>query len=249
MARKLGFKTFRYDTVDSTNDLLKGLAADGIEPGAVVTARIQTGGKGRMGRRWESPEGGLWMSVLLDAVPALRENKFGLLPLMAGASVASAIAMEYGLDASVKWPNDVLVGGRKACGILGELFKAQGRDLAVMGIGVNVNNRIRNAGYEFSGASTSIMEEFGRDAHIETLEVAILEELGFRLELLEAGEHRKILDDWRQLSSTLGREVSVSTPSGIVKGVARDIDDDGSLLLESGGRTVTVMAGDCTHLG
>lgn len=248
MNNKLGFKTLRYETVDSTNAVLKALAEDGVEPGAVVTAKVQTGGKGRMGRRWESPEGGLWMSVLLETGSAFKDDKFGLLPLMAGASVATAVIMEHDLDASVKWPNDVMIGDRKACGILGELFRTDGRDMAVMGIGVNVNNKVRAANYEFSKVSTSICEELGRPVPLDTLETAILEELGFRMEQLESGESQKLLDDWRSLSSTLGRQVSVSTPAGEVRGLAKDIDDDGSLLIDTKGLLNKVSVGDCRHL-
>ena len=248
MDRKPGFKIIRYDSVTSTNEVLRELAEEGIEPGTVVTARVQHHGKGRMRRKWESPEGGLWMSVLLETETGFDQEKFGLLPLMAGSSVASAIIMEYDLDAGVKWPNDVLVNGRKACGILGELLTVNGKKLAILGIGVNINNSVKE-GYDFSPMSTSIAEEFKKQVKIEVLEATILEELNYGMELLENKDYAKILEDWRNLSETLGRKVTVHAPNEKITGIAKDIDENGSLLLETeNGRTVKVIAGDCEHI-
>ncbi len=247
MSRLLGRKTIRFDTVASTNEILKGLTIDGIEAGTVVTSNIQTHGRGRLDRKWESPEGGLWMSVLLETDTTFESSKFGLLPLMAGASVATAIIMEYDLDAGVKWPNDVLIGGRKVSGILCELIERGGMRCAVVGIGVNVNNPVKE-GYEFSGLSTSVVEEFGKPVGLEDLENAVLEELDFRNRLLSQGEYDKILDDWRELTVTLGKRVAVNTPGGLVNGTANDVDDNGSLILDCDGRTEKISVGDCQHL-
>ncbi len=247
MERLLGRKTIRYDIVTSTNELLRELAADGIETGTVVTARAQFSGRGRLDRKWESPEGGLWMSILLETDAGFEANRFGLVPLMAGASVATSIIMEYDLDAGVKWPNDVLIGGRKVSGILCELIERGGTRCAIVGIGVNVNNPVKE-GYDFSGQSTSVMEEFGKPVGLEDLENTILEELNFRNELLSEGDFGKILDDWRELSITLGKKVSVQTPGGEINGTAENIDDNGALILKCNGERRTVNAGDCRHL-
>jgi BirA family biotin operon repressor/biotin-[acetyl-CoA-carboxylase] ligase len=247
MTRLLGNKIIRYDTVTSTNEVLKELALDEIGSGTVVTAKIQTGGRGRLGRTWESPDGGLWLSVLLEIDQKIDNNKFGLVPLMAGSSVATAILMEYGVDAGVKWPNDVMIDGRKVCGILCEMVEHEGTRYIIIGIGINVNNRVKE-GYEFSAFSTSIAEEFEKSVKMEVLENTILEELDFRAELLSNAEFDKIIDDWRELSVTLGKNVKVTLPNGEVIGIARDIADDGSLILDVNGQHVTVNAGDCQHL-
>jgi BirA family biotin operon repressor/biotin-[acetyl-CoA-carboxylase] ligase len=247
MARMLGRKTIRYDTVTSTNEVLKGLAADGLGHGTVVTARVQTQGKGRMSRTWESQAGGLWISVLLEMPAGFDRSKFGLIPLMAGSSVATAIMMEYDLDARVKWPNDVLVEGRKISGILCELVEHGSSFWAIIGIGVNVNNHVRE-GFEFSSSATSIIEEFGKSVKLDVLENTILEELDFRATLLTSGEFDKILTDWKELSATIGKAVSINTPEGKITGKALDIDDNGSLLVEENGQVMKVSAGDCQHM-
>lgn len=247
MARLLGNRIIRYDTIKSTNDTLKELALDGIEPGTVVTARVQSEGKGRLSRKWESPDGGLWMSVLIEMPHGFEPGMYGLLPLIAGSSVATSIVMEYELDAGVKWPNDVLIDGRKVCGILGEIFTVGERRMAILGIGINVNNRM-NDGYDFSVSSTSIAEEFAKQVKIEVLENTVLEELDFRLGLIATGEYDKILDDWRLFSVTLGKKVHIIKPGGEITGLAKDIDVNGSLIIDMDGVIEKVNAGDCRHL-
>lgn len=251
----IGHKIIRYDTVMSTNEVLRELALDGVKPGTVVVSGVQTRGRGRMERTWESPEGGLWLSVLLDASTEIEQDKFGLIPLMAGCAVAGAISRITGLDAMVKWPNDVLIKGRKVCGILGEMVKAEGEQLAIVGIGLNVNNPVQT-GYEFSKVSTSIAEELGKDSIdrlensiLEDLESAILYELELRNNVLASGKFDDILNEWRTLSDTLGKRVRIKTETEVIEGLARDIDENGSLLVEKGdGQVEKVMAGDCEHI-
>jgi BirA family biotin operon repressor/biotin-[acetyl-CoA-carboxylase] ligase len=223
--------------------LIYGIAVNG----SVITSVTQSDGKGRLGRKWESPEGGLWMSVLLEMGADFDTSKLGLISLMAGGSVATAIIMEYELDAGLKWPNDVLIDGRKVSGILAELVDFEEKRFVILGIGINVNNRIAGS-YEFSDCSTSIAEEFKKNVKIDVLENTILEELDFRMGQLKNQEYGLILDDWRNLSETLGRHVKAITPGGEYNGLAKDIDENGSLILDMDGRIETILAGDCRHL-
>lgn len=243
----IGQKIFRYDSVTSTNEVLKELAMEGFQPGVAVISGIQTKGRGRMERAWESPEGGLWLSVLLDASPEFRENKFGLIPLTVGCAVAETISAVTGLEVRVKWPNDVLIEGKKVCGILGEIVEVEGKHLAIVGIGINANNPVRE-GYEFSQISTSIAEELGKEADLEELEHVLLAELDCRANLLADQKFDAILEEWRSLSYTLCKKVKITTQTGEIEGLAKDIDDNGSLILERDGQVETVLAGDCAHL-
>ena len=256
MLKMIGHKIIRFESVNSTNKVLRELALEGAEPGTVVVSGIQTKGRGRIERTWESPEGGLWMSALIDATSEIEQAKFGLIPLMAGCAVASAISHITDLEARVKWPNDVLIRGRKVCGILGEMVTVDGKQLAIVGIGLNVNNPVQT-GYEFSQVSTSIAEEFGKEANLEELkasiladlESAILHELESRNNILASGKFDDILNEWRTLSDTLGNRVRINTQTEVIEGLARDIDENGSLLVKTGdGRVEKVMAGDCEHI-
>jgi len=187
----------------------------------------------------------LWFSILLDTGQDLKHDKFSLIPLMAGVAVAKALKRSFDLDAKVKWPNDVLINGRKVCGILAELLDVEGKKMAIVGIGVNVSNPVRE-GYEFSEVSTSVAEELEEVAEIECLEAAILEDLDVMTDLLIKGEHTTILEEWRELSSTLGHKVRITAPDKTIEGLARDIDENGCLLVETkDGVIESVLAGDC----
>lgn len=247
MTRLLGNRIIRYGQVTSTNEVLKELALDGISPGTMITSKTQTKGKGRLDRDWESPDGGLWMSVLTELTPDIDNRRVGLIPLMAGSSVANAVLMEYGLDAGVKWPNDVMIENRKVCGILCELIMHDDTRQVLIGIGINVNNRVKK-GYDFSDLTTSIAEEFEKNVKMDVLENAILEELDFSLGLLANADYDKILDTWRELSMTLGKQVNILTQNGSVTGMARDIDENGALVIEYNNQIIIVNAGDCQHL-
>jgi BirA family biotin operon repressor/biotin-[acetyl-CoA-carboxylase] ligase len=243
----IGQKIFRYDSVTSTNVILRELALEGFEPGTVVVSTIQTKGCGRLERTWDSPKGGLWLSVLLKTEGVLSGEKFGLIPLMTSSAVATALANTAGFAVRVKWPNDVLINGKKACGILGEIIKVDEKQMAIVGIGLNVNNNVKE-GYEFSAVSTSVSEELGKDADLLELEAAILCELANGNDLLNTGKYDNILKEWRDRSDTLGKKVRITTATEEIEGLAKDIDENGSLVLDRDGQAVTVMAGDCTHL-
>ena len=247
MHQSIGHKIIRYDSVTSTNQVLRELAGEGVQPGTVVIGKVQTKGKGRMTRTWESPEGGLWLSILIENEKTFDNNKFGLIPLMSGCAVATAIMHEYNIEAGVKWPNDVLINGKKVCGILGELLQVDGKQLAIIGIGVNVNNKVQE-GYEFSQISTSIIEERDKRSKLEDLENTIILEIKHRKDMLAAGKYDELLNEWRELSQTIGKRVRITTPSEDFQGLAKDIDENGSLILEMDDNTLrTVNVGDCTH--
>lgn len=155
----------------------------------------------------------------------------GLIPLMAGVAVAETIIVDLGVEARLKWPNDVLVGGRKVGGILAETAWSQGEARhTLLGIGVNLNNQLPPDLPE----ATTLLAELGEEVDIEQFLYDLLERLGQRFRLLERKPSR-ILDAWRALSSTLGRRVEVVVDSGEkIQGVAVDIDQDGVLLLDTG---------------
>lgn len=265
---KPGNKIIRLAEVGSTNEYAKELISKGIAvEGTVVVADVQTSGKGRLERLWESPKGGLWLSLILEPEEPIAGNKLGILPLMAGCAAAGAIncaladsggqtcrdkpdnasSASTTKTARVKWPNDVMINGRKACGILSESLTHDGRRYVIIGIGININNRVQE-GYGFSPVSTSIMEEVGRATEIELVQRALLSEID-RLYTNMKTNSQRVLEEWRRLADTPGRRVCINTPSGEVTGLARDIDENGALVVETeDGKTAAVSAGDCRHL-
>jgi BirA family biotin operon repressor/biotin-[acetyl-CoA-carboxylase] ligase len=225
----------------STQDLGRELAEAGAVEGTVVLAGRQTAGRGRLGRSWISPRGGLYFTVVLRPPP----EHLRALVIIAALAVARAMERLAGLQTSVKWPNDVLVAGRKVCGILSESeLVGESVSYALVGIGVNVNADM--AAYrETAALATSVMTELGREVSREALAAGILNEFEALYLAAQAGE--PIHQEWRARLSTLGKEVRVRFGEQVEEGLAEDVDSDGSLVLRrADGSRVTIAAGDVT---
>jgi BirA family biotin operon repressor/biotin-[acetyl-CoA-carboxylase] ligase len=236
-------QVFRETT--STSDVVEKLARDGVAEGAVVFAESQTRGRGRLGRRWLSPAGaGLWLSVLLR--PTCRPNEMTRLTIAAAVAVARAVREQTGLDPEVKWPNDLLLRGRKFAGILTELSGEQDRVRhAVLGIGVDVNLTAANLPADLRRQTTSLRLELGRPVLRAELAVALLRELDIVYGRLSAGQFEQLADEWESACTTLGREIEVAVGDRRLKGRAEALDQDGSLLLRTRyGRIERVTGGD-----
>lgn len=245
---ELGRKIFRMDEVDSTNSFAKDLIIQGVEDGSLVISDTQTGGKGRMDRKWESPKGGLWLSIILKPKGNLNGDRLGIIPLMSGCAAARAIEAVSGLTARVKWPNDVIINENKISGILSESILHDRERWIIIGIGINVNNSFQDD-QKFSRMPTSIIEETGNKTDLRALEVQLICEMERLYNMAQDGKTKGVLDEWRQMAETLGRNVIVNRIADEIIGKAVDIDENGALVLElKDGTTETIMAGDCQHL-
>ncbi len=225
----------------STQDLARQLAQAGAAEGTVVLAGRQTAGRGRLGRSWISPRGGLYFTVILRPSP----EHLKALVIIAALAVARAIERLARLQTSLTWPNDVRVAGRKISGILSESeLVGQSVSYALVGIGVNVNADM--AAYpETAALATSVMTELGREVSREALAAGILNEFEALYLAAQAGE--PIHQEWRARLVTLGKEVQVRFGEQVEGGLAEDVDSDGSLILRrADGSRVTIAAGDVT---
>lgn len=226
-----------HETVGSTNQRARELAAEGRE-NAVVVAEEQTGGRGRLDREWASPRGGIWLSVLLrPTIPATHA------PIVTmAAAVATARAVEStGLDPDIKWPNDVLVDGKKVAGILTEMEGEADRiSWLVVGIGLNAN--VAKSDLPADVDATSLQALTGNIDRRDCVQT-LLESM---YDLLDDDD--AILPAWRERSGTLGRRVRVETPAGTVEGEAVDVEFPGTLLVETDDGTEQVTVGDCEHV-
>ncbi|MCL5734691.1 MAG: biotin--[acetyl-CoA-carboxylase] ligase [Actinobacteria bacterium] len=230
------------DATSSTNNVARAMALEGAPEGTLVLAEEQRAGRGRLGRRWLAPPGGcLLMSLLLR--PPIPPSEAFALTILAGTATARAVERATGLPCQLKWPNDVLVRGRKMAGILCEMSATGDRlDWAVLGIGLNVN--LDPALYpEIAATATSVSHELGRSLPRLLLLATLLDEL-------EADYFRFLRDglaairsEWRRRLATLGQWVSVE--DGAHYGLAEDVDETGALLLrQSDGTLVRVTVGD-----
>lgn len=242
--RFLGKEVHHFSEVRSTNDEAKSLAGKGAGEGTVVVAERQIGGKGRLGRSWASPAGGIWVSIILR--PAFQPLEAPKLTLATALAVTRVLREETHLDARIKWPNDVFINSKKVCGILTEMNAELDRiHYVILGIGLNVNIDIMDFPEEVRGTATSLMEELGKPISRLQLLRSILREEEKVYDLFLKDGFAPIREEVRNLSYTLGKWVTVNYGKGMVSGKALDISESGALLLRTDkGRMITVTSGD-----
>ncbi|MCD1294231.1 biotin--[acetyl-CoA-carboxylase] ligase [Methanocella sp. CWC-04] len=237
----LGKRVVHFNVTTSTNIVARQMAEEGVEEGTVIVAETQTRGKGRLGRKFITKGGGVWMSVILK--PNIDPMHASSITLMAAVSVTKALR-GMGLEAVIKWPNDVFVNGKKICGILTEMSaETDIVNFIILGIGVNVNNDIPLE------TATTMKAELGKEVSRVRFIQALLEELEEDYLTFKEKGFTPILWNWRRFSDTLGRPVEVSCQDEKIRGVAQDVDEDGSLIVKlTDGTVKKIVSGDCRHL-
>ncbi len=239
--RLVGQRVTYYPTLTSTMDVARQEAQQRAAEGTVVIVGEQTAGKGRIKRTWLSPKGNLALSIILYPNVAHLPS----LIMLASLALVHSIETVTGLKSQVKWPNDVLVNGRKVCGILIESqVRGNTVDYAIIGIGVNVN--LKTADFpEIHPTATSLSDELGREIPLLDIIQQVLVEIERLYLVLLAGE--SIYEEWRDNLVTLGREVQVTSGEAMYTGVAESVARDGSLLLRHRDGSLTkIVAGDAT---
>ncbi len=232
-----------FQQTSSTNDVAEKLALDGVAEGVVIFAESQSKGRGRLGRKWLSPAGqGLWFSILLR--PRLAPGSVTQLTIAAATAVARALRVETGLAPQIKWPNDILIRGRKVAGILTELSAELDRVRhVVIGIGVDVN--VTEFPDELREVATSLAIETGRTFIRGAIAAALLRELEADYSRVMRGEFPTLAEEWERQCVTLGRRVKIHIGDRTLSGRAESLDNDGALLLRSDyGHLERIVGGD-----
>ena len=236
-----------HETTDSTQDLALSIANDPDSNGATVIAERQEAGRGRQKRKWLSPKGGIWLSVILK--PTTPTAKITLLPFVAALAVCDAIDT-IGLVARLKWPNDVMISGKKVAGILLDIGAEADRvNYAVIGIGINANVDSSAISTRPHGMRpTSISEELGRNVDRLELTKSLLENLEHYYVEMEQRGASTILQKWKNHSDMLGCKVTVTQNNKMIQGVAVDVKDDGSLQIRTDSGNIDIVSGDINVL-
>ena len=242
--RLIGKRIIHLEEATSTNDVAKELARRGAEEGLVVIAETQSRGRGRLGSAWASPRGGIWLSVLLR--PKVAPINAACITIAAAVSVAEAVEEVLGVKPQVKWPNDLLIDGRKFCGILAESsVRGERLDFVVLGIGVNANVKLEELPEELRDSATTLYSALGRPIPRRRLLDAILRRLELHYSALLQGRFPEVLERWKALDITIGRRVVAEGPGGRIAGKVLDVDGDGSLIVQvDGGSAVRLRAGE-----
>ena len=236
-----------FQETDSTNDIVEKLARDGLKEGIVVFAESQTKGRGRLGRKWTSPpKKGLWFSLLLR--PELRTTEITQLTVASAIAIRRAIEKQTGLQSEIKWPNDLLIGGKKTAGILTELYAELDQvKHIILGIGIDVNLACNDFPTELRSLATSLKIETGKAVSRAELAVHVLRELDHVYDRLCSGQFPAIADEWERHCTTIGQNVIIRTGDRRLRGRAESLDDHGSLLLRTEhGHLERIIGGDVT---
>lgn len=250
--RFVGRPLYFFPALDSTNTYAARLAREGAPEGTVVIADMQTGGKGRLGRTWVSPPHvNLYLSLILR--PPVSIATAPSINLLAGVAVAETIASVCGLAPSIKWPNDVLVNGKKVCGILAEMqASARTLEAVILGIGVNINAPLSAFPEALRDKASSLLLVSGRQIERSLLTAALLTSLEkFYVLWLQQG-FSAVRADWeRYAADWLGKTITVAAAEGTVTGVVLGLDADGALLVRTEAEATPrrLLAGDVTVVG
>jgi len=241
----MGKKLFYFKDTPSTNDIAKELASTGAEAGTVVISEKQSNGRGRLSRRWISPEGGLWFSIILK--PRIKPNELFKLTFLTAVVVVRTLRKQFKLNAQIKWPNDVLINGKKVCGILSELITNPSGFISsvIVGIGINANIDLNILPNHLRSAVTSLDSELNKEIDREAFLCTLLLEFENYYHLLIDRGFDSILEEWKEFNCILNAYVEIASLDRTIKGQAVDIAKDGALLIKlENGSVQRVVVGD-----
>lgn len=229
-----------FEEVSSTQDILRTLIVSGSPEGTIVVSETQTKGRGRLDREWVSPEGGLWFSTAL--IPPFGPETAPQITLIAAISIVQAIADVVCLTASIKWPNDIFINGKKVAGIIGEMSSHQvAIKYIAIGIGINVNISLER----LPPCATSLSYETQREISLEELLSSFLSHLDHNYSAFKVSKDlTPFMDSIRRLLLYKDETIEISTDQGMIQGILLDIHTDGRLLIKIGDESKLISSGE-----
>ena len=247
----IGQQAYYFDSLDSTQNQALKMAGDPANDGSVIIAEKQTGGKGRSGRKWVSPKGGIWLSLIL--YPKFDISITTLFPIASALALSKAIEQVFKISPELKWPNDLTIKSKKLAGMLVDVSLESNKiEKLVLGVGINFDVDVK--GIEktlkktpnFYGVAS--LGEHKKEVKASYLVQVFFIELEKIYESLNKKVIKKIISEWTERSSTIGKEIEIDTVNGKIKGKAIKIDDDGALVINSNNKMTKIIAGDIIHL-
>ena len=249
--RIIGRHAYYFDTIDSTQNQALKMADDPANNGTVIIAAKQTGGKGRLGRKWISPKGGIWLSIILQ--PKFDISITTLFPIASALALSNALEKTFKIFPELKWPNDLTIKGKKIAGMLVDVSLESNRiENLVLGVGINFDIDVKQIEKTLKGSPNfygvaSLSEQKNKVKPIQLVQTFFVE-LEKIYDLLNTKQTKKIISEWTKRSSTIGKKVELDTIDGKIKGKAIKIDDDGALLVSDNNKIIRIIAGDIIHL-
>jgi len=243
----LGKRVYYFDTIDTTQNFAMEIVSKNNENGTVIISKKQTGGRGRMKRKWKSPVGGIWMSIIIH--PKFDVSYATLVPIATSLALCIAIEKILKIKPELKWPNDVTLKGKKVAGVLVDTSIIS-NEIENMVLGIGINFKIKP--HELASTIKKTPNFYGVTTLVKKNEKALpfvqqfLYELENVFQLINSRRIRKIKSEWTKRSSTIGRNVSIITSEGNVNGKAVKIDNDGALIIK-GKKAERILVGDITQ--
>ena len=247
----IGQHAYYFDTIDSTQNQALKMADDPANNGTVIIAGKQTGGKGRSGRKWISPKGGIWLSIILQ--PKFDISITTLFPIASALALSNALEKTFKILPELKWPNDLTIKGKKIAGMLVDVSLESNRiENLVLGVGINFDIDVKQIEKTLKGSPNfygvaSLCEQKNKIKPIQLVQTFFVE-LEKIYDLLNTKQTKKIISEWTKRSSTIGKKVELDTIDGKIKGKAIKIDYDGALLVSDNNKIIRIIAGDIIHL-
>jgi BirA family biotin operon repressor/biotin-[acetyl-CoA-carboxylase] ligase len=249
--KTMGQQAYYFDSLESTQSHALKMADDPANNGSVIIAEKQTGGKGRSGRKWISPKGGIWLSLIL--YPKFDISITTLFPIASSLALSKSIEQVFKISPELKWPNDLTIKSKKIAGMLVDVSLESNKiEKLVLGVGINfdvdaksIEKKLKNTPNFYGVAS---LGDYKKDVRAPYFVQVFFTELEKIYESLNKKDTKKIILEWTKRSSTIGKEVEIETVNGKIKGKAIKIDDDGSLVINSNNKITKIIAGDVIHL-
>ncbi len=244
----LGKKVYYFNTIDTTQNFAMEIATKNNMNGTIIIAKKQTGGRGRMKRKWKSPVGGIWMSIIIH--PKFSVSSTTLVPIAISLALCLAIEKILKIKPELKWPNDVTLKGKKVAGVLVDASVVSNKvEYMIIGVGINFKikptelaNAIKKTP-NFYGVTTLVKN----DVNSLPLLHKFLYELENIFQMIDSNHKKKIVNQWTKRSSMLGRNVSIVTENGRINGKAVKIDNDGALIISKGKNVERILVGDIMY--
>ena len=247
----IGQQAYYFDSIESTQIQALKMINDENKNGAIIVAAEQTGGKGRIGRKWISPKGGLWFSIIL--YPKFDISITTLFPIASSLALSKSIEQVFKISPELKWPNDLTIKSKKIAGMLVDVSLESNKiEKLVLGVGINFDVDVKNIEKKLKNTpnfyGVASLGDYKKDVKAPYFVQVFFIELEKIYESLNKRDIKKIILEWTKRSSTIGKEVEIDTVNGKVKGKAIKIDDDGALVVNSNNKIIKIIAGDVIHL-
>tara|TARA_B100000029_G_scaffold123654_1_gene117171 strand:+ start:1333 stop:2334 length:1002 start_codon:yes stop_codon:yes gene_type:complete len=243
----IGKRVYYFEEIDSTQSFAQNIAADKKENGTIIIAEKQTSGRGRLDRKWTSPKGGIWFSLIIH--PKFDVSSSTLIPILSAVALSKSIKSVLDIETEVKWPNDITMNGKKVAGVLVDAsFQTNSIDYLILGIGINFDIDTKKLEKRLTKTPNFYGIDSLRGKEDKTPPKTLLKEFLLQFEKnlfqLDKGEKSKIIKEWTKRAAGIGKKITINTSNGKISGISQGIDNDGALKIKTRNETKKIYVGD-----